>query len=48
MLNIKALRPSDHYFPSDIMKIQDKGHEGHTFTIMIKDGEHSYKVQKVI
>jgi hypothetical protein len=43
MLNIKALRPSDHYFPLDIMNL-DEGHEGHTFTIMIKDGEHSYKV----
>jgi hypothetical protein len=46
MLNIKALRPSDHYFPSDIMSLGE-GHEGHTFTIMINNGGYSYKVQKV-
>jgi hypothetical protein len=42
MLNIKALRPSDYYFPSDITN-----HEGHILMIMIKNREHSYNVQKI-
>jgi hypothetical protein len=34
MLKVNTLRPSKHYFPWDII-ILDEGHEGHTFIIAV-------------
>jgi hypothetical protein len=34
MLKVNTLRPSKHYFPWDIM-ILDEGHEGRTFIITV-------------
>jgi hypothetical protein len=37
LLMNKDIRPSKHYFPSDIMIFGDEGHEGRTFIISINE-----------
>jgi hypothetical protein len=40
---VKDLRPSKHYFLSDI-RYSDEGHEGRTFIILVYKYEYKYKL----